>query len=74
MIIEFQYPPAWGWPHSSMPWLRFDKRMTLSAYGSLNVAIRNDYYFNSDNVAVRATIRFGAGFSKACAGVKLTVA
>ncbi|VEG18528.1 Uncharacterised protein [Mycolicibacterium phlei] len=57
-----------------MPWLRFDKRMTLSAYGSLNVAIRNDYYFNSDNVAVRATIRFGAGFSKACAGVKLTVA
>ncbi|WP_157889441.1 hypothetical protein [Mycobacteroides chelonae] len=48
--------------------------MTLSAYGSLNVAIRNDYYFNSDNVAVRATIRFGAGFSKACAGVKLTVA
>lgn len=32
--------------------------------------------FTSDrtNIAIRATIRFGAGFSKAGAGVKLTVA
>ncbi len=61
-----------GMPTKSL--LVLDKRMTLSAYGSLNVAISNDFYFGSDNVAVRATIRFGAGFSKAGAGVKLTVA
>ncbi|MDO3071215.1 phage major capsid protein [Mycobacteroides abscessus] len=54
--------------------LVLDKRMTLSAYGTLNVAVSEHVYFGSDNIAVRATIRFGAGFSKAGAGVKLTVA
>jgi HK97 family phage major capsid protein len=54
--------------------LLVDKNKTLSAYGTLMVARSDDYYFGSDNVALRATLRFGAGFVDTEAGQILTVA
>ncbi len=54
--------------------LAVDKTKTLSAYGAIKVAISSEYYFGSDSVAVRATLRFGAGFTEEGAGVLLDVA
>ncbi len=54
--------------------LILDKTKTLSAYGALNVAVSDQVYFGSDNIGIRATLRFGVGFSKAGAGVKLSIA
>lgn len=51
-----------------------DKNQVLSAYGNVMVARSNDYYFGSDNVALRATFRFGAGFIEPKAVQVLTVA
>lgn len=53
--------------------LLVDRNKTLSAYGLLLVARSDDYYFGSDNVAMRATFRFGAGFVDRKAGQILTV-
>ncbi|GAB4971527.1 phage major capsid protein [Mycobacterium avium subsp. hominissuis] len=53
--------------------LLVDRNKTLSAYGQLLVARSDDYYFGSDNVAMRATFRFGAGFVDRKAGQILTV-
>lgn len=53
--------------------LVLDKNQVLSAYGQVMVARSDDYYFGSDNVALRATFRFGAGFVDAQAGQLLTV-
>ncbi|WP_084021542.1 phage major capsid protein [Mycobacterium avium subsp. hominissuis] len=53
--------------------LALDKTKTLSAYGSIQVARSEHAYFNSDSWALRATLRFGAGFTEAGAGVLLTV-
>lgn len=38
-----------------------DKGQILSAYGDVLVARSDEFYFNSDNVALRATFRFGVG-------------
>lgn len=54
--------------------LAVDKSKTLSAYGSIQLALSTELYFKSDSVAVRATLRFGAGFTEAGAGVVITVA
>jgi hypothetical protein len=54
--------------------LAVDKSKTLSAYGSIQVARSEHAYFNSDSWALRATLRFGAGFTEAGAGVLLDVA
>lgn len=54
--------------------LLVDRNKTLSAYGAIQVSRSDDFYFNSDNVALRATFRFGAGFVDAKAGQVLTVA
>lgn len=51
-----------------------DKNQVLSAYGNVLVARSDDYYFGSDNVALRATFRFGAGFIEPNAVQVLTVA
>lgn len=53
--------------------LLVDRNKTLSAYGQLLVARSDDYYFGSDNVAMRATFRFRAGFVDRKAGQILTV-
>lgn len=50
-----------------------DKNQILSAYGQVLYAVSNDFYFGSDNVAVRATFRFGAGFVEPRAIQVLTV-
>lgn len=54
--------------------LVLDKNQVLSAYGQVMIARSNDFYFGSDNVALRATFRFGAGFVEPMAGQLLTVA
>lgn len=54
--------------------LAVDKTKTLSAFGAIQVAISTEYYFGSDSIAVRATLRFGAGFTEEGAGVLLDVA
>lgn len=54
--------------------LVLDKSQVLSAYGQVMLARSNDFYFGSDNVALRATFRFGAGFVEPMAGQLLTVA
>ena len=51
-----------------------DKNQVLSAYGDVKVARSDDFYFGSDNVALRATFRFGAGFIEPHAVQVLTVA
>ncbi|MHC9295627.1 phage major capsid protein [Mycobacterium sp. LTG2003] len=38
-----------------------DKGQILSAYGDVMVARSDEFYFDSDNVALRATFRFGVG-------------
>lgn len=38
-----------------------DRSQVLSAYGDVQVARSDDFYFGSDNVALRATFRFGVG-------------
>ncbi|ORV40217.1 hypothetical protein AWC00_16245 [Mycobacterium conspicuum] len=53
--------------------LLLDRNKTLSAYGQLLVSRSDDFYFGSDNVALRATLRFGAGFVDVHAGQILTV-
>lgn len=40
-----------------------DRRAILSVYGSVLVARSDDFYFNQDSIAVRATFRFGAKVS-----------
>ena len=54
--------------------LAVDKSKTLSAYGEIKVSRSDHLYFKSDSLALRATLRFGAGFTEAGAGVLLTVA
>lgn len=51
-----------------------DKNQVLSAYGDVKFARSDDFYFGSDNVALRATFRFGAGFIEPDAVQVLTVA
>jgi len=50
-----------------------DKNQVLSAYGDVMLARSDDFYFGSDNVALRATFRFGAGFIEKNAVQVLTV-
>lgn len=54
--------------------LLVDRNKMLSAYGQLMFTRSDDYYFGADSVALRATLRFGAGFVDAKAGQILTVA
>jgi HK97 family phage major capsid protein len=55
--------------------LVLDKSTILSVYGSVQLATSTDYYyFGSDNVALRATFRFGASIADTERVVKLTVA
>lgn len=54
--------------------LAVDKSKTLSAYGQIKVGRSEHLYFKSDSLALRATLRFGAGFTESGAGVVLTVA
>ncbi len=46
----------------------------LSVYGSVQLATSTDYYFGSDNIALRATFRFGQKIADTARVVKLTVA
>lgn len=39
--------------------LVLDRSTVLSVYGTVQLATTTDYYFGSDNVALRATFRFG---------------
>ena len=38
-----------------------DKSQVLSAYGDVQLARSDEFFFGSDNVALRATFRFGVG-------------
>lgn len=61
---------------SAMPegkFLAVDKTKTLSAYGQIQVSRSEHAYFSSDSLALRATLRFGAGFMQSGAGVVLDV-
>lgn len=51
-----------------------DKTKTLSAYGNIQISRSEHVYFKSDSLALRATLRFGAGFVEQGAGVVLDVA
>ena len=51
-----------------------DKASVLSVYGQVLLATSTDFYFGSDNVALRATFRFGAAIADTERLVKLTVA
>lgn len=53
--------------------LVLDKTQVLSAYGNLMLAKSDQHYFGSDSIAIRATWRFGVGFSNFEAGQVLTV-
>ena len=53
--------------------LAVDRSKTLSAYGSIQIARSEHAYFNSDSWALRATLRFGAGFTEVGAGLLLDV-
>lgn len=53
--------------------LAVDRSKTLSAYGSIQVSRSEHAYFNSDSWALRATLRFGAGFTEVGAGLLLDV-
>ena len=59
-------------PATSM--LVLDAASVLSVYGDVAVATSTDFYFGSDNVALRATFRFGAKIADTARVVKLTVA
>jgi HK97 family phage major capsid protein len=50
-----------------------NKLRVLSAYGNVDIATSEDYYFNSDSVALRATLRFGVVVAKPGAVVKLQI-
>ena len=54
--------------------LVLDKSTILSVYGSVQLATSTDYYFGSDNVAMRATFRFGQKIADTARVVELTVA
>jgi len=54
--------------------LCLDKTKTLSAYGDILFSRSEHVYFKSDSIALRATLRFGAGFTEEGAGVLLEVA
>lgn len=54
--------------------LAVDKTKTLSAYGAIQVSRSEHAYFSSDSLALRATLRFGAGFIESGTGVVLAVA
>ena len=54
--------------------LVLDRNSVLSVYGTVQLATSTDYYFGSDNVALRATFRFGAVIANSDRVVKLTVA
>ncbi len=49
------------------------RNSVLSVYGSVQLATSTDYYFGSDNVALRATFRFGQKIADTARVVKLTV-
>lgn len=53
--------------------LVLDKNQVLSAYGDLMIARSAEHYFNRDSYALRATWRWGVGFSDVEAGQVLTV-
>ena len=40
--------------------LAIDSTALVSAVGTVQVAVSQDYYFNSDSIALRCTWRFGA--------------
>ncbi len=50
-----------------------DKNQVLSAYGDVLVARSDEFYFGSDNVALRATFRFGIALNHPDAVQVLTV-
>ena len=54
--------------------LVLDKSTILSVYGSVQLTTSTDYYFGSDNVALRATFRFGQKIAHTARVVELTVA
>ena len=54
--------------------LVLDKASVLSVYGQVLLATSTDFYFGSDNIALRATFRFGAAIADTERVVKLTVA
>ena len=54
--------------------LTLDRNSVLSVYGDVPLATSVDYYFGSDNVALRATFRFGAKVASTARVVKLTIA
>lgn len=43
--------------------LVLDKASVLSVYGQVLLATSTDFYFGSDNVALRATFRFGVAIA-----------
>ena len=54
--------------------LVLDRNSVLSVYGTVQLATSTDFYFGSDNVALRATFRFGQTIADTSRVVKLTVA
>jgi len=50
-----------------------DRSQVLSAYGDVQVARSDEFYFGSDNVALRATFRFGVGVLEPQAVQVLTI-
>ena len=54
--------------------LVLDRNSILSVYGSVQLATSTDYYFGSDNIALRATFRFGAKIANAARVVELAIA
>ena len=54
--------------------LVLDRNTILSVYGAVQLATSTDYYFGPDNVALRATFRFGQKIADTARVVELTVA
>ena len=54
--------------------LVLDQATILSVYGAIQLATSTDYYFGSDNIALRATFRFGQKIADTARVVELTVA
>ena len=54
--------------------LVLDKSTILSVYGSIQLATSTDFYFGSDNVALRATFRFGQKIADTVWVVEVTIA
>jgi hypothetical protein len=54
--------------------LVLDRSTTLSVYGTVQLATSTDYYVGSDNIALRATFRFGAQIANTDRVVKLAIA